>query len=107
MKRPPQSKGKGKKKSRPTASFVTPTVSPFTMVQAKTISVHKRETSKAKEAWLQCALDAYQEALASDEVLSVREAAWHFNVPKTSLQKPINGPSSILESNDDTACCDA
>jgi len=44
-------------------------------------------------------LAAYQEALASDEVLSVCEAAWHFNVPKTSLQEHINGHRSILESN--------
>ena len=76
-----------------------PAISPFTMARAKTITVRKREASKAKEASLQRALAAYQEALASNEVLSVREAARRFNVPKTSLQERINGRRSILESN--------
>jgi|SRR5882757_3329106 len=74
-------------------------ISPFAMPRAKTITVRKREASKANEASLQRALAAYQEALASNEVLSVREAARRFNVPKTSLQERINGRRSILESN--------
>ena len=76
-----------------------PAISPFTMAWAKTITACKREASKAKEASLQCALAAYQEALASNEVLSVCEAAWHFDVPKSSLQDCINGWRSKLESN--------
>ena len=47
----------------------------------------------------QCALAAYQEALASNEALSVHEAAQCFNVPKSSLQQHINGQRSKLESN--------
>jgi hypothetical protein len=69
------------------------------MVRAKTKTVLKREASKAKEELLQHALVAYQEALASNEVLSVREAAQRFNVPKTSLQERINGRRPITESN--------
>ena len=76
-----------------------PAISPSAMAQAKTTIVLKRDASNAKEALLQCAMAAYQEALASNEVLSVCEAAWHFNVPKTSLQECINGQRSILESN--------
>jgi len=44
------------------------------MAWAKTITVCKREPSKAKEASLWHALAAYQEAPASNEVL-FREAA--------------------------------
>ena len=66
-------------------------ISQFTMARAKTIPACKREASKAKEASLQHALAAYQEALASNEVLSVREAARCFDVPKSSLQERING----------------
>ena len=76
-----------------------PAISPFTMARAKTITARKREASKAKEASLQRALAAYQEALASNEVLSVREAARRFDVPKSSLQERINGRRSKLESN--------
>ena len=61
------------------------------MAWAKTTTVLKRDASNAKEALLQHALAAYQEALASNEVLSVHEAAWHPNVPKTSLQECNNG----------------
>ena len=68
-----------------------PAISPSAMAWAKTTTVLKRDASNAKEALLQCALAAYQEALASNEVLSVCEAAQRFNVPKTSLQEHING----------------
>ena len=66
-------------------------ISPVAMAWAKTSAALKRDASNAREASLQCALAAYQEALASGEVLSVCEAAQHFNVPKTSLQECING----------------
>ena len=52
-----------------------PAISPSAMAQAKTTIVLKRDASNAKEALLQCAMAAYQEALASNEVLSVHEAA--------------------------------
>ena len=61
------------------------------MVHAKAQATLKREASKAKELALQHALATYQEALASNEVLSVCEVACHFNVPKTTLQEHING----------------
>ena len=61
------------------------------MVHAKSQAALKREASKAKELALQHALTMYQEALASNEVLSVREAARRFNVPRTTLQERING----------------
>ena len=61
------------------------------MVWAKAQATLKREASKAKELALQHALAAYQEALTSNEVLSVHEAAHCFNVPKTTLQQCING----------------
>lgn len=72
-------------------------ISPLAMARAKTSAVLRRDASNAKEASLQRALVAYQEALASNEVLSVREAARRFNVPKTSLQQRINGRRPILE----------
>ena len=74
-------------------------ISPLAMTWAKTSNALKRDASNAREAPLQCALAAYQEVLASDEVLSVCEAAQCFNVPKTSLQEHINEWRSILESN--------
>src|SRR5258708_13408040 len=76
-----------------------PANSPSAMVRTKTTRVHKREASDAKEASLQHALAAYQEALMSDAVLSIREVARRFNVSKTTLQPHINGRSCILESN--------
>ena len=69
------------------------------MVHAKAAAVLKRVASKAKEVQLQNALAAYQEALLSNEVLSVREAAGHFNDPKTTLQECIKGRRCVLESN--------
>jgi len=57
-------------------------ISPSAVVHAKVTTVIKREASKAKEAHLQHALAAYQEALLSNEVLSFNEAARRFNVPK-------------------------
>ena len=69
------------------------------MVHAKTAAVIKREASNAKEVHLQHALAAYQEALLSNEVLSVREAACCFNVPRTTLQECINGQRCVLELN--------
>ena len=78
-----------------------PANSPSAMVRAKTTRVHKREASDAKEASLQHALAAYQEALMSDAVLSIREVARRFNVSKTTLQARINGRRCILESNAD------
>ena len=83
-----------------------PAISPAAMARAKTATVLKRDASSAKEASLQRALAAYQEALASNEVLSVREAARRFNVPKTSLQERINGRRSILESNSERSWLD-
>ena len=74
-----------------------PAISPSAMARAKTSTALKRDASNAKEASLQQALAAYQEALTSNEVLSVREAARRFNVPKTSLQERINGRRSVLE----------
>src|SRR5258708_26202344 len=71
------------------------------MAHAKTTTVHKREALNAKEASLQHALVAYQEALMSDAVLSVHEVACCFNVSKTTLQAHINGQRCILESNAD------
>ena len=72
---------------------------PLAMTWAKTSNAVKRDASNAREASLQCALAAYQEGLASDEVLYVHKAAQCFNVPKTSLQECINEWRSILESN--------
>jgi len=63
---------------------------PISNDTCKATTVLRREGSKAKELLLQHVLAAYQEALMS-EVLSVHEAACHFNVPKTMLQECING----------------
>ena len=68
-----------------------PANSPSAMTCAKAATVLKREASKAKEVLLQHALAAYQEALMGNEILSVREAARRFSVPKTTLQECING----------------
>jgi len=76
------------------------------MKHAKATTVLKREASKAKEVLLQHALAAYQEALISNQIFSVREAARCFNVPKTTLQARINGQKSILESNSDKSWLD-
>src|SRR5260370_2069031 len=78
-----------------------PANSPSAMVCAKTTRVHKREASDAKEALLQHALVAYQQALMSNAVLSIREVACCFNVSKTTLQACINGQRCILKSNSD------
>ena len=83
-----------------------PAISPSAMVHAKAATVIKREASKAKEEHLQHALAAYQEALLSNEVLSVREAACCFNVPRTTLQECINGCRCILESNSEKSWLD-
>ena len=53
-------------------------------LRTKTATVIKREASNAEEVQLQCALAAYQEALLSNDLLSVCEAARRFNVPKTT-----------------------
>ena len=76
------------------------------MARAKTATVIKREASNAKEVQLQHALAAYQEALLSNEVLSVREAARRFNVPKTTLQERINGRRCVLEFNSEKSWLD-
>ena len=76
-----------------------PVISPLAMVCTKTATVIKREASNAKEVQLQHVLAAYQEALLGNEVLSVHEAACHFIVPKTTLQKHINGQGCVLEFN--------
>ena len=76
-----------------------PETSRSAMVHTKSQAALKREASNAKELALQHALAMYQEALASNEVLSVREAARRFNVPKTTLQERINGRRSIISSN--------
>ena len=76
------------------------------MVRTKAAAVLKREASKAKEVQLQNALVAYQEALLSNEVLSVREAARHFNVPKTTLQEHIKGLRCVLEFNSEKSWLD-
>src|SRR5260370_6084794 len=69
------------------------------MTCAKATVVHKREASNAKEASLQLALAAYQEALMSDTLLSVWEAACCFNVSKMTLQAHINGRRRLLETS--------
>ena len=61
------------------------------MPHAKAATALKREASNAKEVALQYALATYQEALMSDEVLSLSEAAHCFNVPRTTVQEHING----------------
>ena len=76
------------------------------MVRARAATVIKREASKAKEEHLQHALAAYQETLLSNEVLSVREAARCFNVPRTTLQECINGRRCVLESNSEKSWLD-
>lgn len=67
-------------------------------LRTKTATVIKREASNAEGVQLQCALAAYQEALLSNDVLSVCEAARRFNVPKTTLQERFNGQSVLLSS---------
>src|SRR5260370_30473520 len=69
------------------------------MPRKKATAVHKREASNTKEALLQLALTAYQEALMSNTTLSVWEVACRFNVSKTTLQACINGRKCLLEFN--------
>jgi len=76
------------------------------MTHAKATTVLKREASKAKEVLLQRALAAYEEALISNQIFSIREAARCFNVPRATLQARINGRKSILESNSDKSWLD-
>src|SRR5882757_9814235 len=76
------------------------------MTRAKATTVLKREASKAKEVLLQRALAAYEEALISNQIFSICEAARCFNVPRATLQARINGQKSILESNSDKSWLD-
>ena len=66
---------------------------------AKTKTLLKQETSKAKEEQLQIAVLAYQTALKSDEIMSIQQVAQHFQVPHSTLQNRINGHRSFLEVN--------
>ena len=69
------------------------------MPHAKTKALIKQETSKAKEEHLQAAVLAYETALKSNEILSIRQVAQHFQVPRSTLQHHISGHRSILEAN--------
>ena len=51
------------------------------MPRAKTKTLLKQETSKAKEEQLQITVLAYQTALKSDEIMSIQQVAQHFQVP--------------------------
>jgi len=65
----------------------------------KTKALIKQETSKAKEGHLQAAVLAYETALKSNEILSIRQVAQHFQVPCSTLQHCISSHRFILEAN--------
>ena len=69
------------------------------MPRAKTKALLKQEASKAKEEQLQIAVLAYQTALKSNEIMSIRQVAQHFQVPRSTLQTRINGVRSVPEVN--------
>jgi len=69
------------------------------MPHAKTQTLIKQETSKAKEEHLQAAVLAYQTALKSNEIMSIRQVAQLFQVPRSTLQNCISGHKSRLEAN--------
>ena len=69
------------------------------MPRAKTKTLLKREASKAKEEQLQIAVLAYQTALKSNEIMSIRQVSQQFQVPRSTLQDRINGHRSVLEVN--------
>ena len=83
-----------------------PNLSWSAMPHAKAATALKREASNAKELALWHVLTAYQEALMSDEVMSVCEADHPFNVPRTTLQECINGWGTILSTNSENSWLD-